>query len=78
MLFGPKRGKVTGGGENCVMRSFIACMYSSASIIGMIKEDEMGRECSTNGGREMHVRFLWKSRKERDHSEDIDVDRRII
>jgi hypothetical protein len=24
-IFGPKRDEVTGGGENCIMRSFICC-----------------------------------------------------
>jgi hypothetical protein len=24
-IFGPKRDEVTGGGENCIMRSFVIC-----------------------------------------------------
>jgi hypothetical protein len=24
-IFGPKRGEVTGVGENCILRSFITC-----------------------------------------------------
>jgi hypothetical protein len=38
----------------------------------------MGRACSTNGGRGMHIEFWWGSRKERDHYEDLDVSGRII
>jgi hypothetical protein len=30
------------------------------------KEDEMGRECSTNGERRgMHIEYWWESQKER-------------
>jgi hypothetical protein len=32
-----------------------------------IKEDEMGRACSTNGGGGMHIGYWWGSQKERDH-----------
>jgi hypothetical protein len=39
-----------------------------------VKEDEMGRACTTNGGRRgMHIRYWWESQKERDHWEDLDV-----
>jgi hypothetical protein len=39
-IFGSKRGKVTEGGENCIMRSFIN-LYSSPSIIRMMKSRKM-------------------------------------
>jgi hypothetical protein len=26
-ILGPKRDEVTGGGENCIMRSFIICTF---------------------------------------------------
>jgi hypothetical protein len=30
-----------------------------------VKEDEIGRTCSTNGGRKRHVEYWWKSQKKR-------------
>jgi hypothetical protein len=33
----------------------------------------MGRACSTNGGKRMHIRYWWESQKESDHWEDQDV-----
>jgi hypothetical protein len=37
-------------------------------------EDEMGRACSTNGGREgIYAEYWWESQKEREHWEDQDV-----
>jgi hypothetical protein len=44
-------------------------------VIFVVDEgDEMGRACSTNGGRRrMHVGYWWESQKERDHLEDQDV-----
>jgi hypothetical protein len=32
-----------------------------------VKEDEMGRVCSTNGGRGMRKGYWWESQKERDY-----------
>jgi hypothetical protein len=33
----------------------------------LVKEDEMGRECSTNGVIGIHIRYWWENQKERDH-----------
>jgi hypothetical protein len=38
-----------------------------------VKEDEMGRTCSANGERGMHIEYWWEIQKERDHREDLDV-----
>jgi hypothetical protein len=46
-IFGPKRDEVTGGWRK-LHNEEIHNLYSSPSII-RIKEDEMGRACSTNG-----------------------------
>jgi hypothetical protein len=43
-----------------------------------VKEEEMGKAYSTNGGRGMHIGYWWESQKERDHYEDQDVDRWTI
>jgi hypothetical protein len=42
-----------------------------------VKEEEMGRACSTNGS-VMHMVIRWESQKKRDHCEDKNVGRRII
>jgi hypothetical protein len=50
-------------------------VYFIIIIIVIMKEDEMGRACSTNGGRVgMHIGYWWESQKERDRLEDQDVD----
>jgi hypothetical protein len=48
-IFGPKRAEVTGGWRK-LHNEELHNSYSSPSIIRMIKvrEDEMGRTCSTN------------------------------
>jgi hypothetical protein len=40
-IFGPKRDEVTGGRENCIMRSFITCTFLQVRIIRMIKSRRM-------------------------------------
>jgi hypothetical protein len=32
-----------------------------------VKEDEMGRACSMNGEKRMHIGYLWGSQKEKGH-----------
>jgi hypothetical protein len=52
-IFVPKRDEVTGGWRK-LHNEELHNVYSSPSIIRMIKsrEDNMGRACSTNGGKE--------------------------
>jgi hypothetical protein len=50
-IFGPKRDEVKGRWRK-LHNEELHNLYSSPSIIRMIKEDEMGRACSTNGGEE--------------------------
>jgi hypothetical protein len=48
--------------------SLIKWIYSCKLFVSLIvKEDEMGRACSTNGGRELHVGYWWENQKEKDH-----------
>jgi hypothetical protein len=47
-IFEPKRDEVTGGWRK-LHNEELHNLYSSPSIIRMIKDDEMGRACSTNG-----------------------------
>jgi hypothetical protein len=48
-IFGPKRGEVTGGCRE-LHNEELHKLYSSPNIIRTMKEDEMGRVCSTSGG----------------------------
>jgi hypothetical protein len=46
-IFGPKRDEVIGGGRTLHSEE-LHYLYSSPSIIRIVKEDEMGIACSTN------------------------------
>jgi hypothetical protein len=48
-IFGPKRDEVTGEWRK-LHNEELHDLYSSSSIIRIIKEDEMGGACSTTGG----------------------------
>jgi hypothetical protein len=50
-IFEPKRDEVTGDWRKLHNEEFHN-LYSSPNTIRMIKEDEMGRACGTNGGEE--------------------------
>jgi hypothetical protein len=50
-IFGPKRDEVTGDSRK-LHNEQLHNLYSSPNIIDQVKEDGMGRACSTNGGDE--------------------------
>jgi hypothetical protein len=47
-IFGPNRKEVTGAWRK-LHNEELHNLYSSPNIIDQVKEDEMGRACSTNG-----------------------------
>jgi hypothetical protein len=59
-------------GENCVMRIYVNCTYSSSNIISMIKEYEILGECSTHG--KNAYKILVSKPEEKGHLEDLEVD----
>jgi hypothetical protein len=67
-IFEPKRGEVTGGGgENCNNEQ-VRYLYSSPSIIRIIKSRRMkGGHVARMGERQLRVGYWWESQRERDH-----------
>jgi hypothetical protein len=53
-IFGPKRDEVTGRWRK-LYNEELRDLYSSPSTIRMVKEDDMGEVCSTNGGEEERI-----------------------
>jgi hypothetical protein len=49
-LFGPRRDEVTGSWRNLHIKEFHN-LYSSPSVIRMVKEDKTSSECSMSGRR---------------------------
>jgi hypothetical protein len=64
----PKRDEVTGGGRDCVMRSFMICTFGWSN-----QEERDGRGMWHYGGEEL---LGWRSLKERDHLSKTGVDGR--
>jgi hypothetical protein len=74
-IFGPKRDEVTGGWRK-LHNEELHNLYSSPSIIGMIKSRRMrwAGHVARMGRRGIHIGYWWESQKERDHLEDQHVD----
>jgi len=56
-IFGPRRDKLTRGGENYIMRSLMVCtapQYCSGDEI----KNEMGVPCSMQGGEARHIQGI--------------------
>jgi hypothetical protein len=49
-IFGPKRDEVIGEWKKGIMRSFVTCFFAKYDS-NDVKEDGMGRACSTNGAK---------------------------
>ena len=78
-LCGTKRDEVTGELRK-LQTEELNDLYSSSSIIGVIKSRRMlGGACSKYGGKQMCTQGLcWGNLRERDHLEDPGVDGKII
>jgi hypothetical protein len=63
-IFGLKRDEIIGGWRK-LLNDKLLCLYSSLNIIRIIKvvEDEMGMECSENGGEDDACSFIVGPRK---------------
>jgi len=79
-IFGRKRDEVTGHWRR-LHNEELSDMCCSPNIIWVmeIRKNEMGGACGSYGGAGgVHIRFRWRELRERDHLEDLGVDRRII
>jgi hypothetical protein len=59
-------------------RSFMICTSQQILFWWEIKNNEIGGACGTYGGEELHTGIWWRDLGERDHMEDLGVDRRVI
>jgi hypothetical protein len=64
---GPKGMTRQEFGESCIMRNFTTCILSQYNYNDPVKEDEIGRTCSTNGVKRSAYRVLTGSQNGRDH-----------
>jgi hypothetical protein len=77
-ILGPEKEAMTGNWRK-LLNEELHDLYSSPNIIRVIKEDEIGGACSTNGGKGIvHTGFWLENLRERDHLEDPGMDGRII
>jgi hypothetical protein len=78
-MFGPKRDEVTGEWRK-LHNEELHDLYSSPSIITIIKSRRMrwAGHVARMGRRGTLIDYWWESQRERDHSEDPDVDGWII
>jgi hypothetical protein len=78
-IFGPKRDEVTGSWRK-LHNEKINNFYPSPNIIRMIKSRRMRRAGHVvhMGKMRIHTKFWLENLKGRDHSEDLDIDVRII
>jgi hypothetical protein len=79
VVFGPKRGEVTGEWRR-LHNEELNDLYSSPNIIRVIKSRRMSLEghVARMGEGEVHTGFWWGGLREGDHLEDPGVDGRII
>jgi hypothetical protein len=73
-IFGPKRDEVIGGWRK-LHNEELHNLYSSPSMIRMIKSRRMGwaGHDARMGRKGISIGFWWKSQKERNQQEDLDV-----
>jgi hypothetical protein len=63
------------GVQVCIMLRIVQYQESIRDTLRQVKEDEVGRACSTNWGRSgTYVGYWWESQEERDYTKTKTVD----
>lgn len=77
-IYGPQRDEATGPGRDFIMRGLLiwSLLLARYCVGDQIKEEKIGRICSTNGKRNVH-RVMAGEHKERKLLKDLGLDGRI-
>jgi hypothetical protein len=65
-------------GVLCERMIFMICTLAKYNYNSQVKEDEMGRTCSTYDRRGMNIGYRWEKQKDTGHRKDKVVGERVI
>ena len=77
-IFWPKKDKVTGTGEECIMMSFMTCTVHRTLFEWLQQEQGDERGMLHVWGQHKNIQCWWGNLTERAHLEGLCVDNRVI